>query len=181
MPKTDLELGHELKQGNDAAYKEVVERFSRPVFSICIKLLRDPIAAQDASQDVFVRMFRGIDTFDANRPLSSWLFRITYNRCMDYLKMKGRNIEIAVEDLEVADDSTPLEESENTRLAELMWKSLDDLPEQYRMILLFKYRFNLKNAEISEIMSITENNLRVKVFRAKRQLRETVTRKLSQE
>ncbi|GAB4157929.1 MAG: RNA polymerase sigma factor [Planctomycetota bacterium] len=180
MRKTDSELGREMQQGSEQAYTEVVERFIRPVYSVCIRCLRDPTDAQDATQDVFMRVFKGLSTFDPARPLSSWIFRIAYNRCMDYLKKRGRNLEIPIEDIEVPieEEQPPLiGEPQDGKLRKLMWDALDDISEQNRMILLFKYRFGMKNPEIAEALGITENNLRVRLHRAKHELRTAVMRK----
>ena len=179
-PKSDRELGKEMQLGKDDAYKEVVDRFIRPIYSICLKCLRDPVEAQDVTQDVFLRMHKGIATYDVSRPLSSWLFRIAYNRCMDYLKKRGRNIEIQMNDIEVSSENmhAPVDHEENAKVIDLLWGSLDELPEPHRIILLFKYRFSMKNSEIAEALGITENNLRVKLFRAKQELRLAVSKKL---
>jgi RNA polymerase sigma-70 factor (ECF subfamily) len=179
MRKTDSELGREMHQGSEIAYTEVVERFIRPVYSVCIRCLHDPTDAQDVTQDVFLRVFKGVATFDTTRPLSSWIFRIAYNRCMDYLKKRGRNIEIAIEDIEVPveDELPPVGEPEDARMRALMWSALDDISEPNRMLLLFKYRFGMKNEEIAEALDITVNNLRVRLHRAKHELRAAVRRK----
>ena len=180
--KSDVELGRELKSGKQEAFGEAVERFIRPIYSICLKCLRDPVEAQDATQDVFLRMYKGINTFDPEKPLSSWLFRIAYNRCIDYLKKRGKNLEIAMQDVEsVTYDSHPPLDSESTEpMKALMWAAVDELNETHRLIILFKYRFNMKNGEIAEVFSITENNLRVKLYRAKQELRSAVLRKLQE-
>ena len=184
-PMSDNELGMLLKQGKEEAYKEAVERFIRPVYSMCLKCLRNQEDAQDAAQDVFIRMFRSISTFDPNRSLSSWLFRITYNRCMDYLKKRGRSIEIPLEDIDAAaaNGADPFSEEEISQetMRELVWASIDDIHEVHSFILLCKYRFRMKNAEIAETLDISENNLRVKLFRAKRELRLVVRKKLQED
>ncbi|RKY62901.1 MAG: hypothetical protein DRQ02_13305 [Candidatus Latescibacterota bacterium] len=181
--KSDRELAEELKQRDEAAFNEAVNRFIRPVYSICLKCLGDPTEAQDATQEVFLRMYKSIGSFDPNRPLSSWLFKIAYNRCMDRLKKRGRNPEHQVEELEATapPSEPPLDlEDEGDRMRRILWEAVDELPEGYRLMILFKYRFGMKNAEIAEVMGITENNLRVKLYRAKNELRSAVRRKLQE-
>ena len=71
-------------------------------------------------------------------------------------------------------------EDEGDRMRRILWEAVDELPEGYRLMILFKYRFGMKNAEIAEVMGITENNLRVKLYRAKNELRSAVRRKLQE-
>lgn len=183
MPKTDSQLGQEMQRGNPAAFSEIVERFLKPVYTVCLRCLRDPADAQDVTQDVFVRLGKGIATYDPSRPLSSWIFRIAYNRCMDYLKKRGRNLEKSVEELDLAaEDVPPVDEnSGDSKLLALVWGTLDEISEPNRMLLLFKYRFEMKNGEIADALGINENNLRVRLYRAKLELRAAVRRKMSEE
>ena len=79
------------------------------------------------------------------------------------------------------DQKDPITSEKTDKVLAQMWEAVDELPDQHKMVLLFKYRFEMKNADIAKALDITENNLRVKLYRAKQVLRAAMERKLRED
>src|SRR5690242_13795473 len=84
--KTDAELVAEALGGAQEAFREIVVRFERPVYSLIVRMVQDPGTAEDLAQEVFIKAFRRLDTYDPVRKLSSWLFKIAHNTTIDHLR-----------------------------------------------------------------------------------------------
>src|SRR5436309_16056166 len=83
---TDAELVARALEGHQEAFREIVVRFERPVYSLVARMLQDPATAEDLAQEVFIKAFRRLDTYDPQRKLSSWLFKIAHNTTIDHLR-----------------------------------------------------------------------------------------------
>src|SRR5947208_2903287 len=83
---TDTELVARALKGHQEAFREIVVRFERPVYSLIARMVQDPAAAEDLAQEVFVKAFRRLDTYDTERKFSSWLFKIAHNTTIDHLR-----------------------------------------------------------------------------------------------
>lgn len=108
MANEDRDLVERCLRGSPSAYREFVERFETTVFGLCLRNLGNRHDAEDASQEVFIRAFRGLPKWDPNRPLRPWLLAITVNRCRTYLG-KRRTMPVTtpnVEDPAVHDPDT---------------------------------------------------------------------------
>lgn len=78
------------QRGEEAATKELVERFQRDIYGVCLRLLADPHEAEDVAQEVFLRIFRSLGSWDGERPLRPWIMAITVNRCRTFLSKRNR-------------------------------------------------------------------------------------------
>ena len=74
--------------GSEDAFAELVHRFQRPVFSLIVRMVRDRGVAEDLAQEVFIKAYRALDTFDPKRKVSSWLFKIAHNATIDHLRRR---------------------------------------------------------------------------------------------
>ncbi|HEY8021858.1 MAG TPA: sigma-70 family RNA polymerase sigma factor, partial [Thermoanaerobaculia bacterium] len=96
---SDPELVGATLAGSQEAFRELVVRFERPVFGLIVRMVGDPETAEDLSQEVFVKAYRALASYDPSRKLSSWLFKIAHNATIDHLRRS-------------APDSVPLEGDE---------------------------------------------------------------------
>ena len=88
--ESDAALALAARQGSQAAFRELVRRFERPVFSLVLRLVRDRALAEDLSQECFVKAWRALGSYDPQRKLASWLLKIAHNTAIDFLKSHGR-------------------------------------------------------------------------------------------
>ena len=132
----------------------------------------DPELAQDLTSDTFLKAFEKINTFDPERNFSSWLYTIARNCLIDHFRKKGTKVETSIENyIETipSKDDIPNQLDKDLKKDELL-RHAYTLPEKYREVVLLKYF----NDEISEILNINANTLRVTLHRAIKMLREKV-------
>lgn len=169
-----------VQAGEQAAFRDVVERYQAKVFSIIYGILRHPNDAEDIAQQVFAKAFFSIRSFDFRSSLLTWLYKITVNECYDYLRKKKVRRLVYESDLSV-EDSRRMAQGEPVRdprpgvdaaLAQrdLVVKLLARLPAQERNLLLLKEVEGHSVEELAEMTGINENTIKVKLFRARQKL-----------
>ncbi len=89
MPLEDAQLVCRALTGSEDAYREIVLRYQRPIYSLILRMIRDNAQAEDLAQDVFVKAFAALKSFDPGRKFSSWLFKIAHNAAIDHLRRRG--------------------------------------------------------------------------------------------
>ncbi len=148
-------------------------RYSDKVYSKCLSLLKNEAAAQDAAQDVFLKIFLNLAKFNKKSRFSTWVYSITYNYCIDYLRRKKKEKTILTDEEEGKDpieedfDEKEILEMEIERLAFI----LDKIPPEDKMVLLMKYREDLSIKDISKAFDKSESAIKMKLKRAKNKVR----------
>jgi RNA polymerase sigma-70 factor (ECF subfamily) len=170
-----------LKRGEASAFEDLVRGHAPPMLAVCRRLLRNHEQdAQDAVQDAFISVFKGIQSFEGGARLSTWLHRIAVNAALMKLRAKRRRPERGIEDLlpRFQEDGHYVEppapwddrvEAAETRA--IVREAIDQLPEGYRTALLLRDIEQLSNEQAAEILGITPNALKIRVHRAHQALR----------
>lgn len=185
---SDEELVRRALVGSADAYRELVERFEKPVLSLIGRMVGDLALAEDLAQESFVRAFSRLSSFDAERKFSSWLFKIAHNRALDHLRLKrpttvplepsgddGATFEV----LEAPAETGPHRRAESAQLADAIESALGALRENYRRILILRFQAGLKYHEIAETTGLSMAAVKVQLHRARKQLaKELVARGL---
>lgn len=148
-------------------------RYADKVYSKCLSLLKNEASAQDAAQDIFLKIFLNLAKFNKKSRFSTWVYSITYNYCIDFLRRKKKEKTVLTDDDEGVDapeedvDEKEILEMEIERLAFI----LDKIPEEDKMVLLMKYREDLSIKDISKAFSKSESAIKMKLKRAKNKVR----------
>ncbi len=169
-----------VQNGDEIAFREIVERYQTKVFSIIYGILRNRNDAEDIAQQVFAKVYFSIKNFDFRSSLLTWIYKITVNECYDYLRKKRVRKLIYESDFS-ADDSLRVENSEpatnqetpvDQRLAQydLVFKLLSKISEEDRSLLLLKEVEGHSVEELSQMTGMNENTIKVKLFRARQKL-----------
>jgi RNA polymerase sigma factor (sigma-70 family) len=176
-PLSDQELMRIVQAGDFAPASEIFERYSARMYNFAFRFLRNTEAAEDITQEVFVRMLKYANQFQGDAKLSTWLFSITANLCRDYLRKHDNKPKEPEEALlmlptnEISPDRR-LEMRENEQRVQ---KALEMLtPEQREAILLSRYQ-GLSYAEIAQIAGCSEGAIKTRVFRAMETLKRHLT------
>jgi RNA polymerase sigma-70 factor (ECF subfamily) len=163
----DERLVERAKSGHIPSFEELVVRYSRMVFAAAYSVLEDTEAARDASQEAFLKAYIGLRCFNGRSRFSTWLYSIAKNCALDIARRRSRR---PTESLEDVPEPSALPDRRGLILEEAM-RSLD---EREREALNLHYRGGLSAGEIGDLLGLTEGNVRVIMFRARKKLRETL-------
>lgn len=179
MLLNESEAIHRVLNGEDEAFSTIVELYEKTVFNIAFRMLREKEAALDISQEAFLQAYSNLPSFDGNRKLGPWLYRITHNKCLNYLKRNShRAAPQSVSDDILATGKALLSYGESTTetvhkkylLNELL-EEVSQLPQIEKSTFMMKYLNEMPLKEISEILSIPVNTIKTHLFRARNKLR----------
>lgn len=164
--------------GHGEAYSILVDRYKNMIYDMCYKYTYDYNEAQDLSQDIFLKVYRKLDTFKNSSSFSTWLYRIGINTCIDWTRKnkKVKNVMYIDEDEYVERLPSRGPEPEDVVLEgerrELVRDAILNLQEKYRtVVILYNYK-NLSCIEISKILDIPVKTVETRLYRAKKMLKE---------
>ena len=157
----------------DPRFAAIYEEHAQPIYYLALRMLGDPAQAEDAAHDVFLKAFRKLNEFKGNSSVRTWLYRITINHCQNLLQTWHRrhifsNAEEGVIDGAAGHVDNPLRVLETKELGQRIQKSLDALPEEYRLILLLVADEKLSYEEVGTLTSQTADAVRGKLHRARK-------------
>lgn len=168
----DSRLAVRAARGDGRAFEKIVERYDRVVYNLAYRMVRNEDDAQDITQTVFIKVFRKLDTFDPNRKLFSWLYRIAVNECLNHLKKRKREV-AAHDDYAVARQS-PWDDVARGERSELLESALMGLKPEYRVVIVLKYFLEFSYRDISDIAGIPEKTVKSRLFTARQQMRDAL-------
>jgi RNA polymerase sigma-70 factor (ECF subfamily) len=154
-------------------FSAIYEEHARPVFYLALRFLGDPGQAEDATHDVFLKVFKKLREFRGEASLRTWLYRITINHCRNvqqswHQRHMFPNADEAVWENAVAPADNPLRVLETKELGQRIQRTLDELPEEYRLLLLLVADEKLSYDEIADVTGQSADAVRGKLHRARR-------------
>jgi len=181
---SDQELMKLVQDGDFSTAAEIFDRYSGRIYNFAYRFLKNSEAAEDATQEVFVKMMKYAKQFHGDAKLSTWLFSITANLCRDHLRKadnKNKEGEETLLNLPANPSYSPERNLEMRQNEERVQKALQSLtPEQREAILLSRYQ-GLSYAEIAQIAGCSEGAVKTRVFRAMETLKKLLSDPLSGE
>jgi RNA polymerase sigma factor (sigma-70 family) len=173
----DQELMRIVQSGDFSPASEIYDRYSGRIYNFAFRFLKNSEAAEDATQEVFVKMLKHANQFHGDAKLSTWLFSITANWCRDYLRKadnKSKESDDVLVTLPAPAELSPDRNLEQREDAARVRKALEALTaEQREAILLSRYQ-GLSYAEIAQIAGCSEGAVKTRVFRAMETLKKTL-------
>ncbi|HEY3790110.1 MAG TPA: RNA polymerase sigma factor [Urbifossiella sp.] len=155
--------------GDPAAARELVERFQSDVFGLCARLLGHRHDAEDVTQDVFLRIFRSLRSWDASRPLKPWITTITVNRCRTAIGKRANRPELAEYLHETPDHR---QDDDSTELTRGIRAAVDQMRPDYRMVFILFHEHGQAYEEISEAIGRPVGTVKTWLHRARIELLE---------
>jgi RNA polymerase sigma-70 factor, ECF subfamily len=151
----------------------IYEEHSQAIYYLALRLLGDETQAQDAAHDVFLKAYRKMDQFRGEAGVRTWLYRITINHCQNLLQTWHRrhiisNTDDPIWETTGAKTDSPLRVLETKELGLRIQKSLDALPEEYRLLLLLVADEKLSYQEVGDLTQQTPDAVRGKLHRARK-------------
>jgi RNA polymerase sigma-70 factor (ECF subfamily) len=170
-PDHERELVERCRRGEVGAFEELVDRYKNLVFAMIMRTFPDRSQAEDLAQDVFLRIHRGLPYFRGEARLSTWIYRIVANVCV---QDRGRGASAISLDDASARVATPAAADRHARDLELrdrLEKAIAQLPAQYRLLIAAHYLRGVQYEELAEAMKLPLGTVKTQLHRAKRQLR----------
>ena len=171
---TDQDLIDKTLQGHSHAFGVLVERYQNFVFTIILRMVKQREAAEEIAQDSFVKAYEKLATFEGRSKFSSWLYSIAYRKALDYIKQQRRKV--AHTDIEQLSDvamdgvENGLQQLIVKEKKELIQQCIMQLSETNAALLTFYYFEDLSVREISEITELSEDNIKIRMFRGRKEL-----------
>ena len=166
--------------GDDAAFREIVQRYQSKVFSIIHGIVRQRNDVEDIAQQVFAKVYLSLKSFDFRSWLITWIYKITVNECFDYLrKRKVRKLvyesDLSEDEVRRVENTTPSidrQDPVDSSLArrDYVVKLLTRVSDEERMLLMMKEVEGFSVEELAERTGMNENTIKVKLFRARQKL-----------
>jgi len=184
---SDAELVARALDGSAEAFHDLVKRFERPVLSVIVRMVGDPVEAEDLAQETFVKAYRHLRRYDPGRKLASWLFKIAHNTTLDHLRRRrpeGVGPAVAAEP---ADDGSativpeapaaaePDRIAERGELMAALDTALGRIEPAYREALLLRFREGLSYLEIADVLGLPINTVKVHLHRGRQRLAAAMT------
>jgi RNA polymerase sigma-70 factor (ECF subfamily) len=182
LDRDDRALVRRCLRHDQAAGTELVQRFAPLVGTVVWRATGDRAAAEDLAQETFLRVFRGLRRFDGRAKLSTWIYTIAHRVAVDHLRQAGRWREAGMEDAGAsglddfpASGSGPEAEVEQEELAQLMREHLAQLPDKYRLPLVYATIEGLDYEAIGAAIGVRAGTVKTLVFRGKQMLKARIT------
>jgi RNA polymerase sigma-70 factor (ECF subfamily) len=183
--KSDQEVVALAKQGSDVAFRELVRRYERPVFSLLFRMVRNRELAEDLAQETFIKVLNAVHSYRPEFKFSSWVFKIANNAAIDHLRKRELDTlslegsphaetpeMIEATALQIGERSeSALEEVENRELGRSIEAAIDRLRPEYRSCILLRHVEGRTYEEIAEILNLPLGTVKTYIHRARNELR----------
>lgn len=174
------------KDGDTDAFQELVLKYEKRVYNHCMRMVSDEEESYDLTQEVFLKVFRKIKNYEHTYSFYTWLYRITVNSCIDYLRRKKRQVQSVSLSANPGDDSSQNGKEQdipdstfvpdvafaNKELDEVLHQAIGQLSERLRSIILLKEIEGFSYEEIAEILGCSRGTVKSRLFRARERLKE---------
>lgn len=183
---TDQDLVARAREGREAAHRELIGRYQRPVLSLIYRLVHDRELAEDLAQETFIKVLNALDRYNPSYKFSSWIFKIAHNTAIDQLRKKeletisldgSPHAETAEQTaastiVAVATDETPEEFTASRELGREINKALAGLRPEYRTAIILWHVEGRPYDEIAEIMDLPLGTVKTFIHRARKELKQ---------
>ena len=183
-------LVSELKAGSEAAFASLIAQYSRPVYSLIARSLRDPADAADVTQEVFVKVFRNIHSFHGDASLRTWIYRIALREASNQRRWWSRHKRqeltlddtheneegetFSLGDILPAEGASPFENASRAQMRERLEVALREVPEVFRTVVVLREIEGLAYDEIAEILQTSMGTVKSRLMRGRGALREAL-------
>jgi RNA polymerase sigma-70 factor (ECF subfamily) len=172
-PSADLAVARERIALGSPELDAIYEEHSRPIYYLALRMLGDPTQAEDATHDVFLKAYRKLGEFKGQSSIRTWLYRITINHCQNLLQTWHRRHIHGTDDSALWENAagpaeSPLRILETRELGQRIQKTLDSLPEEYRLLLLLVADEKMSYEEVGTLTGQTSDAIRGKLHRARK-------------
>lgn len=179
--RSDVRLISDWKAGNAEGFEELTRRYGAKIYSLALRLTRDSQDAEEVLQDVFLTIYRKIDSFEGKSSFSSWLYRVAFNAALMRMRRRRDQYNINLEEamsqvhqnrsLLACGDGDTEKAAWRGQLVEALEAAVQTLPDEYRVVFILKDVDGLTSREVAEMLQITVPAVKSRLHRSRLMLR----------
>lgn len=170
----DQILINQIIDGDTNAFSILVDNYKDLVFTLAFRMLKNKEEAEEVAQDTFIKTFKSLEKFKGDSKFSTWIYRVAYNTCLDRIKKNRKHLndveinEFTAHQVKTIDNA--LDHLEAKEREEAVQRCIKKLPSQESFLLTLYYFDDLSLEEISKVVDMTANAIKVKLFRCRKKL-----------
>lgn len=179
MQEVNPKVVQSCQQGDMNAFKELYEIYKIPIHRIAYRFLGNTEDAEDLTHDIFIKVFEKIGSFRYKSSFSTWLYRVAVNMCLQYKRQKTIS-STSLSDVEpelLVDKRQPSEQIEKKELEIHLKNAISSLPDSQRLVFIMTAVEEMSYTEVAEILDLTVDAVRMRVYRTRVKLREYLIQK----
>lgn len=171
----DSQLVDRCLKGEKEAFGRLVEKYQKPIFNAALRVVADWDLAMDVTQNVFVKAYEKLHTYDRQFKFFSWIYRMAINEAINSIRQQRGKIDL--NECEFESKGTPEETLHDKQVEKVIENAVGDLPLDYRLVTVLYYFANLPYEEISYVLEIPEKRVKSRLYSARQMLCKDVTLK----
>ena len=168
----------------DQQFNRVFGQFQKPIYNFVLRMVKDRPLAEEVTQDVFVKVYKSLSDFRGESEIHTWIYKIATNACLDYFRSRPHKKDEKTEILspeEIIESVLPENQQElptaeeeiiTAEMSSCVRAYIEDLPEDYRIVILLHDLQGFSNPEIAKITGTTLENVKIRLHRARRRMKE---------
>jgi RNA polymerase sigma-70 factor (ECF subfamily) len=164
----DRHLVDRCLKGEKEAFGKLVEKYQKPIFNAALKVVADWDTAMDVTQNVFVKAYEKLPTYDRQFKFFSWIYRMAINEAINSIRQQKGKVDL--ENCEIEAKGTPEDSLRSRRVEKIVENAVADLPLDYRMVIVLYYFANLPYDEISYVLDIPKKRVKSRLYSARQML-----------
>lgn len=166
-------------KGNQDAYKKIMDKYQKPLYFHVLKMVRNHEQVEDLVQEAFMKAFNNLNSYNTNYAFSTWLYRITTNHTIDYLRKKKLNTTSINDPVRTRDGEMEIQISDEAETdrhiirkerKQIIHQAINDLPKKYRKVIEMRHLEELSYQEIAEQLDLPLGTVKAHIFRAREML-----------
>ncbi len=184
----DSEIIQQALQGDDAAYKRLMNKYHDAIFNFIYRMIRDKHQVEDLTQEAFIKAFSSLKSFNDQYAFSTWLYKIATNNSIDYIRRRKLQLYSIDKPIEAADSDYTFELPDETYEADkdiirgqklqLLNEAIADLPEKYKKVIQLRHVEERTYEEIAKILKLPIGTVKAHIFRAREILYKNLKHKI---
>lgn len=173
--RDEAELVRLALNGDGRAFEMLVSTYERVVYTAAYRMVGNTEDARDITQNVFLKAFRSLRSFDPSHRFFSWIYRITINESLNFIRQRRPKQEL--DDTLPSRDVGPDVEAHHAQLKDLVQTALLELPEDYRQAIMLRHFLHRSHQEMSELMGVPEKTVKSRLYTARQLLAKALGRR----
>ena len=185
MTTNDKVLIDKILDGDSSAFAVLVDRYKDLVYTLAMRMIKNKEEAEEVAQDTFIKVYKSLSKFKGDSKFSTWIYKVAYNTCLDRIKkIKRQYNTVAIDEYtehQVKTIDNALDKIEAQEKQQAIKNCLELLPSEDSFLLTLYYFEELSLDEISKIIGLKPNNVKIKLFRSRKKLATVLKERLDNE